>query len=198
MGLEFEYIKGQSPLDEDEREGLIIKTISTRGELDEFEQKNIESAVAWTLNKNYKIAEILTEKFVLALHKQMFGEVWKWAGKYRKSNKNIGVDKFQIQTELRKLIEDCRFWIDHKVFKPDEIAIRFKHRLVQIHLFPNGNGRHSRLCADILISKGLKKPIFTWGSKNLSKKSESRKKYLEAIYAADGGDHELLIEFARS
>jgi Fic-DOC domain mobile mystery protein B len=198
MGLEFEYIEGQSPLDEDEKEGLIIRTISTRSELDEFEQKNIETAVAWTLSRNYKLDEILSEKFILEVHKRMFGQVWKWAGKFRKSNKNIGVDKFQIHTELRKLIADCRYWIDHKIFEPDEITVRFKHRLVQIHLFPNGNGRHSRLCGDILISQGLKKPIFTWGSKNLSKKGELRKKYLESIYAADGGDHKFLIEFARS
>jgi Fic-DOC domain mobile mystery protein B len=198
MGLEFEYIEGQSPLDEDEKEGLIIRTISTRSELDEFEQKNIETAVAWTLSRNYKLDEILSEKFILEVHKRMFGQVWKWAGKFRKSNKNIGVDKFQIHTELRKLIADCRYWIDHKIFEPDEITVRFKHRLVQIHLFPNGNGRHSRLCGDILISQSLKKPIFTWGSKNLSKKGELRKKYLESIYAADGGDHKFLIEFARS
>jgi Fic-DOC domain mobile mystery protein B len=166
--------------------------------LDEFEQKNIESAVAWTLNRNHKLEEILSEKFILEIHKRMFGEVWKWAGKFRKSNKNIGVDKFQIQTELRKLIDDCRYWTDQKVFEPDEITVRFKHRLVQIHLFPNGNGRHSRLCADILISQGLKMPIFTWGRNNLSKWCEFRKKYLEAIYAADGGDYKLLIEFARS
>jgi Fic-DOC domain mobile mystery protein B len=198
MGLEFEYIEGQSPLDEDEKEGLIVKTISTRGELDEFEQRNIESAVAWTLRRNYKLEEILSEKFIIELHRQMFGEVWKWAGKFRKSNKNIGVDKFQIPAELRKLIADCTYWIEHKIFKPDEIAIRFKHRLVRIHLFPNGNGRHSRLYADILISQGLKGPIFTWGNRNLSKKGEFRKKYLEAIYAADEGDYNLLIEFARS
>ena len=149
----------------------------------------------WT---DVKLDEILSEKFIQEVHKRMFGEVWKWAGKFRKSNKNIGVDKIQIPTELRKLFADCSYWIDHKVFEPDEIAIRFKHRLVQIHLFPNGNGRHSRLCADILISQGLKKPIFTWGSKNLSKRGELRKKYLEAIYAADSGDYELLIKFARS
>lgn len=198
MGLDFEYIEGQSPIDEDEKVGLIIETISTRGELDEFEQKNIENAISWTLSRNYKLEEILSEKFMLEVHKRMFGEVWKWAGKFRKSNKNIGVDKFKIQTELRKLIDDCKYWIDHKVFEPDEIAVRFKHRLVQIHLFPNGNGRHARLCADILISQGLKKPIFTWGRTNLSKKGELRKEYLEAIYAADDGSYKLLIEFARS
>jgi Fic-DOC domain mobile mystery protein B len=198
MGLAFEYIEGQSPLDEDEKEGLIIKTISTRGELDEFEQRNIELAVAWTLRRNFKLEEILSGQFITELHRQMFGEVWKWAGKFRKSNKNIGVDKFQIPTELRKLIADCRYWIDHKIFEQDEIAVRFKHRIVRIHLFPNGNGRHSRLYADILISQGFKRPIFTWGSRNLSRKGEFRKKYLEAIYAADGGDYNLLIEFARS
>jgi Fic-DOC domain mobile mystery protein B len=179
MGLEFEYIEGQSPLDEDEKEGLIIRTISTRSELDEFEQKNIETAVAWTLSRNYKLDEILSEKFILEVHKRMFGQVWKWAGKFRKSNKNIGVDKFQIHTELRKLIADCRYWIDHKIFEPDEIAVRFKHRLVQIHLFPNGNGRHSRLCGDILISQGLKRTF----QKRVNKEKNTWKLFMQRTVA---------------
>ena len=113
-------------------------------------------------------------------------------------NKNIGVDKYQIEQELSKLLDDCKFWIDNHTFPEDEIAIRFKHRLVKIHPFPNGNGRHSRLCADILISKGLKQKIFTWGSKNISDQGETRTKYLKAIYEADGENIKPLLEFARS
>ena len=198
MGLELEYIEGQTPIDEDEKEGLRIRTISTRGELDEFEQKNIEKAIAWTIRKKFSVEEILSENFILKVHKQMFDVVWTWAGTMRKTNKNIGVDKFQISMELRKVLDDCKFWIDHVVFSPDEIAIRFKHRLVKTHIFSNGNGRHSRLCADILISHRFNRPVFSWGNTSLSNKGDSRKRYLNAIYQADKGVYESLIEFARS
>jgi len=197
MGLNLEYIEGQSPLDEDEKEGLLIKTISTRGELDEFEQANIQEAIEWSIKTKIRKDQILTEDFILLLHKRMFGAVWDWAGSRRKTNKNIGVDKTQIAVELRKLIDDCKFWIDNKTFDAEEIAIRFSHRLVKIHVFPNGNGRHSRLVADILISKVFNKPVFTWGRSDLSRKSPIRKEYLTAIYKADYGDYESLIEFAR-
>jgi Fic-DOC domain mobile mystery protein B len=198
MGLKLEYIEGQSPLDEDEKEGLLVKTISTRGELDEFEQANIQEAIEWTLKNKFTKDEILTEDFVLLVHKKMFYEVWEWAGSKRKTNKNIGVDKFQISTELKILVEDCTYWVDNKTFSSDEIAIRFSHRLVKIHVFPNGNGRHSRLMADILISNLFDKPVFTWGRTDLSKGGGVRKKYLEAIYNADKGHLQPLIDFART
>jgi Fic-DOC domain mobile mystery protein B len=197
MGLEFDYIEGQTPLDEDEKEGLLIKTISTRGELDEFEQLNIQSAIEWSLKTKVEIKQFLTEDFLMQIHKKMFGEVWAWAGTKRKSNKNIGVDKTQISIELRKLIDDCNFWIEHKSFSDEEIAIRFSHRLVKIHLFPNGNGRHSRLVGDILISKIFDKPVFSWGHSDLSKKNSIRKEYLDAIYKADTDDYKPLIAFAK-
>ena len=198
MGLKLEYIEGQTPLDEDEKEGLLIKTISTRGELDEFEQANIQQAIVWTISNNFTRNEILTENFILLVHKKMFEEVWKWAGSKRKSDKNIGVDKFQISIEIKNLLDDCSFWIDKKIFEPDEIAIRFSHRLVKIHVFPNGNGRHSRLIADILISNLFNKPVFTWGRSDLSKSEEIRKKYLNAIYSADKGILQSLIDFSRT
>ena len=128
----------------------------------------------------------------------MFNDVWKWAGTFRKTNKNIGVDKSQISTQLIILINDCKYWIENNTFDSDEIAIRFKHRLVSIHLFSNGNGRHSRLCADILISNVFNKPVFPWGGSNISNRIGVRKKYLEAIYRADNDEFDLLIEFARS
>jgi Fic-DOC domain mobile mystery protein B len=198
MGLDIEYIKGQTPIDEEEKDELKIKTISTRGELDEFEQANIEKAIEWSLKANLTLEKILTIEFIKDVHRRMFNEVWGWAGNFRKTDKNIGVDKFIIPQELRKLIDDCKYWIENKTYPDDEIAIRFKHRLVKIHPFPNGNGRHSRICADILISKGLKKEIFSWGGKKLTDRSETRDKYLEAIYKADGENIHPLIEFARS
>lgn len=198
MGLELQYFDGQTPLEEDEIEGLLIKTISTRGELDEFEQKNIEIAFEWSISRKFKLEEIFQESFILDVHRRMFGNVWKWAGKYRTSNKNLGVDKYQIPFELRNLLDDCKYWIEHNTYESDELAIRFKHRLVSIHPFANGNGRHSRLCADILISHGLNKPIFTWGRSNIVKKGEARLKHLQALYEVDRGDILPLIVFSRS
>ena len=198
MGLDLEYFKGQSPIDEDEKEGLKIKTISTRGELDEFEQSNIQKAVEWSLKIKHSYKKILTISFIKEVHKKMFSEVWEWAGTYRKTNKNIGVDKHFIEQHLLALLDDCKYWIENKIYSDDEIAIRFKHRLVQIHPFPNGNGRHSRLCADILISHALKKPIFTWGGRDLSEHGATRTKYLSAIYQADQEIMAPLMVFARS
>lgn len=197
MGLNLEYIDGQTPLDEDEKDGLIINSISTRGELDEFEQQNIETAIQWILTRKFKNEQIFTEAFIQDLHKRMYGQVWQWAGKYRRTNKNIGVDKLQIPIDLKALLDDAIYWITNEVFPPDEIAIRFKHKLVSIHCFPNGNGRHSRLMADIIIEKIYNQPVFTWGGANFSNENDVRDKYLRAIKAADKGEFSLLLEFAR-
>ncbi len=198
MGLDLDYLDGQTPLDEDEKDGLLIPTIATRGELDEFEQQNIEQAVAWSLGRSFKPDTVFTEPFLKALHKRMYGNVWAWAGEYRNSNKNIGVDKWQIPTELRQLLDDVKYWVANNTYTPDELTIRFKHRLVSIHCFPNGNGRHSRLMADIVIEKIFKQSIYTWGAANLVKQSDQRGAYLKAIKAADAGDIQPLINFARS
>jgi Fic-DOC domain mobile mystery protein B len=198
MGLNLNYTEARTPLDEDEKEGLLIKTILLKSELNEFEQLGIERANEWLLKRRLSTGQILTEKFVRLLHKKMFGNIWKWAGEFRNTNKNIGVDKFQIGVELKSLFDDCNYWINNKTFPEDEIAVRFSHRIVSIHPFANGNGRHSRLIADALINKGFNKPYFTWGSCSLVKQGEARSIYLKALKAADNMDYELLIKFARS
>lgn len=198
MGLNLIYNDGQTPLDEDEKEGLLIKSISTKGELNEFEQQNIEDAIQWSLTRKFKPDQILTETFIQALHKRMYGRVWSWAGEYRKTNKNIGVDKLEIPINLRSLIDDAKYWLEHNVYEPDEFAIRFKHRLVSIHCFPNGNGRHSRMIADIIIEKIHKLSVFSWGGASLSEDTDIRAQYLKAIRKADKGDFDLLFKFAKS
>lgn len=198
MGLSLEYGEGQTPLDEDEKVGLLIPTIATRGELDEFEQQNIEQAILWTLKRSFKPEVIFTEGFIRSVHKRMYGDVWAWAGAYRKTNKNIGVEKWQIPTELRYLLDDAKFWFANKTYPPDEMAVRFKHRIVSIHCFPNGNGRHSRLVADIIIEKIFRKPAFTWGAASTVKQVDTRAAYLAAVRTADAGNIEPLITFARS
>jgi len=198
MGLDLDYIDGQTPLAEDEINGLLISTITNRKELDEFEQQNIERAIQWTFGKKFNQSKILTENFVLDIHKRMYNQVWSWAGKYRKTNKNLGTDRWQIPIELKILLDDTSYWIDNKTYSPDEIAIRFKHKIVSINCFSNGNVRHSRLMADIIIEKIYKLPVFSWGADILSNDIESRKYYLNAVKAADNGDFILLLNFARS
>ena len=198
MGLELLYGEGQTPLDEDEKEGLKIKTITTQGELDEFEQLNIEKAVEWTIHTNLKPEKILTEKFVKNLHNKMYSDVWKWAGEFRRSEKNIGIAWTQIGIELKNLLDDTKYWIEKNTFSPEEIAIRFKHRIVSIHCFPNGNGRHSRMMADIIMESIFGKEIFTWHQSNMVKADEIRKEYINALREADNGNITPLIEFAKN
>ena len=130
MGLDLDYIDGQTPLDEDEKEGLLIETIATRGELDEFEQQNIEKAVLWSLNRSFKADAVFTEEFLKAVHKRMYGNIWAWAGESRKTNKNIGVDKWQIPTELRTLLDDVKFWYTNSTYRGSKAIAFFSVRWV--------------------------------------------------------------------
>jgi len=198
--VEIQYEEGQTPIDEDEKDGLIIPSVTTRGELDEVEQRNIEEAIRWTLGhrKKFTAAEILTEAFVQDLHRRMLGEVWQWAGSFRQTNKIIGVDKYQVGIELRALFDDCKYWIEKRTFGEDEIAIRFKHRIVSIHCFANGNGRHARLMADLIAEKIFGQEVFSWGAKELSRHGKSRSTYLTALREADKGRYQPLMIFARS
>ena len=185
MGLEFVYEDGQTPLSEEEKEGLLIKTITTHGELDEYEQLNIEKAIQWLMRQKLKKETILTEEFIKALHKRMLGEVWSWAGEFRRSEKNIGVPWIRIGMDVKVLLDDTLYWIENNTYAPDEIAIRFKHRLVNIHCFPNGNGRHSRIMADSIIEYIFEAPIFSWNHSKMVKADETRKSYINSIREAD-------------
>jgi len=189
--------KGATPLDQDEMEELKIKTITTRSELDRWEQQNIGEAMDWLDTRKNK-TNILNEGFVKKLHEKMLGKVWEWAGSYRKTDKNIGVDKHRIGIELKNLLDNTQYWIDNKTYESDEIAIRFHHRLVQIHCFPNGNGRHSRLITDTLITDIFDKEPFTWGNGNLSNEGDVRDIYINALRSADNHDYKSLKEFVRS
>ena len=197
MGLDLEYTNGQTPLGEEEKPGLLIQSVATRGELDEFEHQNIEKAIQWTINRRFTSKNMLTEMFIRNLHKRMYGDVWEWAGEFRRTNKNLGVQWTQIPIEIKKLLDDTEYWIQHNSYSPDEIALRFKHRLVSIHCFSNGNGRHSRLMADIIIEKLFSLPVFTWGAKNVIKDVDLRKEYINSLHAADQGDYTSLLSFAR-
>ncbi|MAL18150.1 MAG: cell filamentation protein Fic [Balneola sp.] len=198
MGLTFDYITNQDILTEEDQDGLLIPSISTLEELKEFEHLNIEKAVEWSLKRRFNLKTVFSEDFIKTLHKKMFSDVWKWAGTFRTTNTGSGVDKLEIHTELRSLIEDTLHWIINKTYDPDEIALRFQSRLVSIHCFPSGNSRHSRLIADIIITHIFKKPVFSWGRNLTADNKIIREKYAQAQQEAGHGDFSLLIEFARS
>jgi len=191
----FAPVEGATPLTPEEQEGLKQTWIATRTDLNSAEELNIEQALTWLKRQRRK--DILREDFVRTLHKHMLGEVWTWAGAYRTTGKNIGTAPAQIRMELLSLFDDTKYWIEKSTYPSDEIAIRFHHRLVAIHPFANGNGRHARLMADHLIQK-LGGAVFTWGHKTLIENGETRKQYIASLQAADKHDIEPLLKFAKS
>lgn len=194
--MNFDYPEGATPLDLDETQGLLLPHIRTRAELDRWEQENISEAEDAVLRRKQK--DILTEKYARNLHKKMFGTVWRWAGDFRSSQKNIGIEWIQIPVALHQLFQDVSGWLEYGVFPPDEIAARFHHRLVAIHAFSNGNGRHARLMADVVLVHLLGRERFSWGEDNLTNAGECRRSYIEALQAADRHDYGPLLAFVRS
>ena len=194
--IDFKYPKGATPIDPDEAVGLRLNHITTQGELNRWEQENIVEALAWI--EKTKPMDILHEQFIKQLHKRMFGNVWKWAGQFRRSGKNIGVLWHQIPENIKNMCDDVPEWIQSQYESPEEMAVRFHHRLVWIHPFPNGNGRHSRLMANIFLENVLHGSPFTWGNQDLSNPNESRSRYINALQEADNGNLIPLLEFAKS
>jgi Fic-DOC domain mobile mystery protein B len=183
-----------TPEEREEREGLIPSHVTFRHELNELEQQNIITATVWAYQRRHNPVK---EAFARNLHRRMFGKVWRWAGAYRKSNKNLGVDHADIIPRLYQVMDDVRYWIEHGTYQSDETALRFHHCLVVIHPFPNGNGRWSRLMADILVAR-LGQPRFTWGGNSLQIEGDIRRAYIEALQAADRHDFTSLLVFSRS
>lgn len=187
-----------TPLEAEEREQLLQSWITHRADLNRAEEANILDGAAWARGRRRRQpADLLKTGFVILLHKRMFGDVWKWAGTWRTSARNIGVDAWRIETDVAALLDDVRYWMKHETYAPDELAVRLHHRLVAIHPFPNGNGRHSRLMADLLIER-LGGTPFSWGGKRLATPGDLRRRYVATLRAADGHDIAPLLAFARS
>lgn len=194
----FEEPEDATPLAPEERQGLKQSWITSRHDLNLAEQDNILKAMAWARrSRRINLDVLLSVDFACSLHRRMFSDVWKWAGQYRTSERNIGVEAWRIAAELPALFDDALYWMVHSTYAPDEIAIRVHHRLVFIHPFPNGNGRNARLFADMLIER-LGGKAFSWGGGQLQSTSDLRARYIGALRAADGHDIVPLIRFARS
>jgi Fic-DOC domain mobile mystery protein B len=194
MMAPFEADDAATPLTPAERADLIPTHVTLRGELNELEQQNIAEANSWAFERK---RNILNEAFLRGLHRRMFNKVWRWAGDYRVTDRNIGVKPHRIQPDLVQAVDDARHWIELNSYQPDELAVRFHHRIVQVHPFPNGNGRWSRLAADLLIVD-LGSARFSWGTADLQALGSGRARYIAALHAADNHDPAPLIAFARS
>lgn len=190
--MKFEYPPGATPIDPDEAAGLIPSHITLQTELDEYEESNILAATEWLASR--RRGDPLDDVFLRAVHRQMFSHTWKWAGRPRRSDKNLGVHWTDIPVRIREMLEDVRAQIEHRAYTPVEIAARYHHRLVAIHVFPNGNGRHARLMADLLLDE-LTGQRFDWGRGSLTEPRELRALYIGALRSADAGDYRPLLAF---
>jgi len=190
--MRFEYAPGATPIDPDEAAGLIPAHLTLQRELNEYEEANILEATEWAFAR--RRGDPLDERFIHAVHGHMFNQTWKWAGQARRSDKNLGVSWVEIGARLRQLLGDVRAQIEYRSYSPLEIAARYHHRLVAVHVFPNGNGRHARLMADLLLAD-LTGRRFEWGRGSLVAANELRAQYIGALRAADAGDIRPLLAF---
>lgn len=192
--MTFEDPDGATPLGPDEMRGLKFKHVTTRGELDELEQANMQEGLRWLFAR--KRGDVLDDAFLRTMHVRLFGDVWDWAGTFRQRELNIGIEPLQIAVQLRMLLDNARVWAEEEVFVPLEAAARFHHRLVEIHLFPNGNGRHARIVADLYLRDYFKHSGIIWsGVKDLQVNSERRDAYIASLRSADAGEFNLLLKF---
>jgi Fic-DOC domain mobile mystery protein B len=192
VAVKFEYAPGATPIDADEAAGLIPSHLTLQHELNEYEEANILQAMDWLLGR--RRGDPLDQRFIHTVHRRMFDQTWKWAGQARRTDKNIGVRWYEISVHLSQMLGDVRGQIEYEAYSPVEIAARFHHRLVSIHLFPNGNGRHARLMADLLLTD-LTGRRFEWGRESLTATGEVRARYIAALRAADAGDRQPLLAF---
>jgi Fic-DOC domain mobile mystery protein B len=188
---------GNTPLSPEELDEL-IPDLATREELNEWERQNVLDAYGWAFDpRKLHRRDGFAESYARELHRRMFDQTWRWAGQYRSTEKNIGIPHYQIREALPALLGDVRYWVEHRTFEPDELAVRFHHRLVLIHPFANGNGRHARLMADVFLRR-QDRPVFTWGGADMVRAGDFRRRYIDALRAADRNDIQPLVVFARS
>jgi Fic-DOC domain mobile mystery protein B len=195
--LKIIYIEGQNHLSEEDIAGLKLTDLTNYSDIKLAEEKGVAKTTAWVEKNYFKSERIFTEAFIKEIHKRMLGEVWHWAGKYRLANKNLGVDKLKISSELKQLMSNTKFWIEDESYTMDEIALRFAHRLMQIQAFPDGNARHAKIMANVILEHLLNSEIFTWGE-SIADPIKNREKFLDALKKADKGKMDELMKFARS
>ena len=194
----FEPADDATPLTGEEQAAL-IPSLSTRAELNQLERLNINAARVWAMRASVlRRPDLLSDGFARELHRRMFNQVWQWAGRYRTTEKNLGWEVHRLAEGVRNIFDDAKAWFEHSTYPLPEAAVRLHHRLVLIHPWSNGNGRHSRLMADIVVAANGGKEL-TWGAgQDLVVSGEVRRRYIEAVRQADRGNIRPLVEFAQS
>ena len=199
MPLEGAHAPGATPLTPDDIAGLKIRSITTHAELNEAEASNIIRGQQWGLRSRLaRLPQMLSDRFMQRLHREMFGDVWAWAGGYRERDTNIGVEHHLIRQELRRSYDDAREWLDQDTYPPDEFAVRPHYRVVAVHPFRNGNGRHARMLAALALARHFNANPLPWGGGALRSTDATRRAYIDALEAADHHDFAPLLRFARS
>ena len=199
MALTGSHAPGATPLTEEDLQGLRIPSVRTHGELNEVEAANIIRGQEWALSaRGMRLPGMLSDTFLQRLHAAMFDEVWKWAGQYRQHDTNIGVPAHAIRVQLRHLYDEARGWLEYKSYEPEEFAVRLHYRVVTVHPFANGNGRHARMLAHLVMVRHFDLQPLPWGGSLLGGADANRKAYVDALIAADHHDFAPLLAFARS
>lgn len=189
---------GQTSIDENERRDLIPSVVS-RAHLNRLELLNIHSARLWAMSPRVlRRDDLLTDGFARELHRRMFAKVWKWAGRYRTAERNLGWEAHRIPSGVRTALDDAAYWLEHQTYPPHEAAVRLHHRLVVVHPWPNGNGRHARLLADVIVAAQKERPL-SWGGAQVEHigPSATRQRYIHALRQADQENFAPLLEFCR-
>jgi Fic-DOC domain mobile mystery protein B len=183
-----------TPLRPEEIAALRVPVVS-RAQLNALEAANVADGRAWAMASR---RDCFVREYLSELHRRMFGAVWAWAGRYRTHEVNIGTTMpHEIEVAVAQVFDDARAWRDYKAYEPVELAVRLHHRLVLIHPFAGGNGRCTRLMADVIVKRLGAKPL-TWGAASLSETGAARAAYIEALHAADNHDLTPLLAFAVS
>jgi Fic-DOC domain mobile mystery protein B len=199
MALIGAHAPGATPLTEEDLQGLKIPSVRNHAELNEVEARNIVRGQEWGLRARLaRMPHMLSDEFVQRLHSRMFGDVWRWARQYRLRDTNIGVSHHMIRQDLRQLYTEATGWLECNVYPADEFAVRLHHRVVSIHPFRNGNGRHARMLADLAMVRHFGLERLPWSGSSLRYRDETRKAYLNALHAADRHDIAPLLAFARA
>ena len=175
----------------------LVPSLSTRAQLDEIERLKINAARVWAMRAAVlQRSDLLTEPFARELHRRMFGGVWRGAGRYRTFERAPGWEAHRIPEGVRMFLDDAEGWIRFSTYPVRESAVRLHHRLVAIHPWSNGNARHARLLADVVVASQGEEPL-TWGAGSPSSGlGTSPSRYADAIRAADAGDMGPLLGFA--
>src|SRR5579863_2047948 len=199
MALTGAHARGATPLTDDDLEGLKIPSVRTQGEVNEAEAANVIRGQEWVLRaRAARLPDMLSDRFIQRLHVMMFGDVWKWAGEYRPRDTNIGVPHHQIREHLHNLYGDAQTWLEHDTYSPEEFAVRLHYRLVTVHPFRNGNGRHARMVAHAVLARHFERDPLPWRNSPLLDADAARADYIAALVAADNHDFRPLLAFATS